>query len=284
MNQKLKEAHPILLVLILFVIGAFAFSLLSGIIAALISFFQPDLVIENLHLLSKEFPVAYMFYYFVPFQLGFLFIPAAYYFYFLRDHCSRISFNWKNYLWASLLFISVFFLLPFFNEINYYIAKLLGVYENLAEVSRLNEERIIELVGLQSSNHAFWVGILIISVVTAISEELLFRGFLMNLIAKHTKSVGLSIIGSALFFALLHFNYLQLIPLIVFGIALGAMYQVTGSLLPSILFHAANNAINLYWVRTDIEVSWMNEIQWEITIPSIILLMGLIYLKRKKLF
>lgn len=284
MNSKLKEVHPILLVLILFAIGAFAFMLISGIVASLITIFQPEIEIENLHLYADTYPVSYMLFFFLPFQLGFLFVPGAYYYYFLRDRKRKVKFNWKNISWASLLFIAVFFLLPFLNELNYNVARLFGVFDHLVALNNLNELKIIQLIGSESSYEAYLVGILIIALITAISEELLFRGFLMNLIIKHTKRVDISILVSAILFAFLHFNYLQLIPLIVFGLALGSMYHITGSLIPSIIFHAANNGINLYWVRTEIEVSWMNEIRWEITIPSIFLLMGLIYLKRKKLY
>ena len=283
MKNKLKELHPFPLVLIMFIIGAFSFIFISGIVSIFINFFQPELAIKDLHLLADAYPVSYMLYFFMPFQLGFLLIPGGYYFLFLRERFKSTKFKWKDIFWASLLFTSLFFLLPLLNEINYNITKIIGFYEILVEQYNLNESRIQQLVGPESSLEAYIIGIIIIAIITAISEEMLFRGFIMNHIYKHTNRIGLSIIGSALIFALLHFNYLQLLPLIAFGIALGLMYHVSGTIIPSIFFHAGNNTINLYWVRNEIEINWMNEIDWKITVPSIILLMGLVYCKRKKI-
>lgn len=283
MIRKLSALNPLSLLLILFVIGALSFILISSLIGLIVTSTQPELELEYLHLLANSYPVSYMLYFFLPFQVGFLLVPGSLYFFFLKEKRIALDYNWKNILWSSVLFTAVFFLLPFLNEINYSIAKLFGVFEHLKSLNVENEIRIHQLIGPTASEGAYLVGVLIIALITAISEELLFRGFLMNLLIQYTKRIDLGIIISALLFALLHFNYLQLIPLFVFGLALGTMYHVSGTILPSVIFHCINNGINLYWVRNEVEVPWMDEIWWEITIPSIVLLMGLIYLKRKKI-
>src|SRR5690554_8079920 len=76
-----------------------------------------------------------------------------------------------------------------------------------------------------------------------------------------------SILISAVVFAVLHFNYIQIIPLLVFGVALGLMYYVSGSIIPGIVVHALNNILNVYWLSEDTFPTWMMEIDLKITIP-----------------
>lgn len=80
---------------------------------------------------------------------------------------------------------------------------------------------------------------------------------------------------SGLVFALLHFNYIQFLPLFVFGVVLAMIYTLIGKLWLAIFLHSANNFLQLIWLRIDYSPSWMEDISYEITIPSILLLTGL---------
>src|SRR5690554_310670 len=129
---------------------------------------------------------------------------------------------------------------------------------------------------------SFIIAVLIIGVITGIAEELAFRRFLFHHILKNNKKVMPSILISAVVFAVLHFNYIQIIPLLVFGVALGLMYYVSGSIIPGIVVHALNNILNVYWLSEDTFPTWMMEIDLKITIPSTLLLMGLIFYSIRK--
>src|SRR5690554_7401774 len=106
------------------------------------------------------------------------------------------------------------------------------------------------LVGPVGST-SFIIAVLIIGVITGIAEELAFRRFLFHHILKNNKKVMPCILISAVVFAVLHFNYIQIIPLLVFGVALGLMYYVSGSIIPGIVVHALNNILNVYWLSED---------------------------------
>lgn len=89
-----------------------------------------------------------------------------------------------------------------------------------------------------------------VAVVTPITEELFFRGFVMRGLMGRLGS-GWALVASAVIFSLFHISPQVLVPIFVTGLLLGWLYQRTGSLWPAILAHAAQNALALtsgvYW-------------------------------------
>lgn len=79
-----------------------------------------------------------------------------------------------------------------------------------------------------------------IVVVTPLTEELLFRGFLYATLRRHAGPLG-AIALSALTFALMHGHAVGVAPLFVLGFLLAYLYERTGSLAASVAAHAAYN-------------------------------------------
>jgi len=86
--------------------------------------------------------------------------------------------------------------------------------------------------------------ILFASLLGPIFEEILFRGFLYPA-AKKRWGMRKALLGTALFFALIHLNAFQFIPVFGLGILLTLLYEATGSLIPSIVMHALNNTVSV---------------------------------------
>lgn len=90
-----------------------------------------------------------------------------------------------------------------------------------------------------------------LAIVTPITEELFFRGFVISGLVPRLGTVG-AIACSALVFSVFHLSVATLIPVFMTGLLLGWLYHRTGSLWPSILAHAGQNAlvlaITVYWV------------------------------------
>jgi membrane protease YdiL (CAAX protease family) len=80
--------------------------------------------------------------------------------------------------------------------------------------------------------------------VVPIVEEGLFRGFLYGALRVRTGRVFGAIVTSVVF-AILHGSLSAFVPLVVLGCLLVYLYERTGSLYPSILFHAAFNGTTL---------------------------------------
>ena len=77
------------------------------------------------------------------------------------------------------------------------------------------------------------------AVIPAFSEELLFRGVILNQLKPYGK--GMAIVASALLFGLMHMNPGQLLYATAAGLVLGAVYVKTNSLWLCILIHYSNN-------------------------------------------
>ena len=86
-------------------------------------------------------------------------------------------------------------------------------------------------------------GYLSIGLLAPLSEEIVFRGaILKSLLKKSTLPVWGAIVLSAFMFSLIHMNPAQMPHAFVIGILLGWMYQRTGSILPGMAYHWANNS------------------------------------------
>ena len=79
---------------------------------------------------------------------------------------------------------------------------------------------------------------------TPLTEELFFRGFVFAGLVPRWGVLRASL-GSALIFAVFHLHPGVLVPIFIAGLLLAGLYRLTGSLWPSILAHAAQNAVAL---------------------------------------
>ena len=94
-------------------------------------------------------------------------------------------------------------------------------------------------------------GYLAIGLLAPLSEEIVLRGAVLRsllskpLLAGRSERVNAwtAIAISAVFFALIHFNPAQMPHAFVIGLLLGWMYWRTGSILPGVAYHWANNSI-----------------------------------------
>ncbi|MBW7867866.1 MAG: CPBP family intramembrane metalloprotease [Brumimicrobium sp.] len=232
---------------------------------------------------ANSYPVEFMLANFLPFQLGFLFIPGYLYYTFTKNADDiLLPSSQRSSIWATLLFLSIFLLLPFLTQVNIEIVRYTGYVEQLMQQKIESDTLIQELVGKPNSL-SFYVAILIIGVLTGFAEELVFRRFLFHHLLKYSHNLWLSIMISALSFALLHFNLIQLIPLISFGIVFALMYYISGSIWLGVFFHIANNSLNLFWLSNDSVPYWIDEVNWLINSIGILLLIGWIIKYRKKL-
>jgi len=86
-------------------------------------------------------------------------------------------------------------------------------------------------------------------VLAPVAEEILFRGILYA----YLKQLGyqrLAVIGSSLFFAVIHGNLMALVPLAFFAVVLALLYDKTGNLMAPIATHAVFNAVNfVFYLR-----------------------------------
>lgn len=97
------------------------------------------------------------------------------------------------------------------------------------------------------------VAIFAVAVVPAITEEMLFRGVILTKLKPYGQ--GFAVVVSSVLFSLMHGNFVQ-IPFTLFvGLVLGYVTIYSGSILPAMLIHFANNG---YSVLSDIVINNLN--------------------------
>jgi len=91
----------------------------------------------------------------------------------------------------------------------------------------------------------YWTDITFGLVLTAVSEELVFRGAFARLMAPAFSGATAMIVASAVFFALIHWSLgtTAMVVAFVAGVVLMALYRRTGSLWPAM---AAHYLVNLW--------------------------------------
>ncbi|AUC14885.1 hypothetical protein BTO06_06930 [Tenacibaculum sp. SZ-18] len=89
----------------------------------------------------------------------------------------------------------------------------------------------------------FW-SIIFIAIIPPIFEELAFRGYLFNQLSKII-SIELTIIATAILFALVHLSFISIIWIFPFGLFLGYLRNKYNSLWIPMLIHFVHNSIVL---------------------------------------
>ncbi|KAG5558717.1 hypothetical protein RHGRI_008621 [Rhododendron griersonianum] len=82
---------------------------------------------------------------------------------------------------------------------------------------------------------------IVVSVCAPVWEEIVFRGFLLPSLTRYMP-VWCSVLLSSVAFALAHFNLQRMLPLVLLGAVMGAVFVRSRNLLPSMLLHSLWNA------------------------------------------
>ena len=98
---------------------------------------------------------------------------------------------------------------------------------------------------LQEVGKYFPESLIVLALVPALSEEMLFRGCIYQEISGMDKK-GKAVFLSAILFALLHMNFNQMSYAFVMGLFFGFLVLVTDNLSVSMLIHAIFNCFNVF--------------------------------------
>lgn len=95
----------------------------------------------------------------------------------------------------------------------------------------------------QLVSNPFWVNLLIIAVIPAVMEELIYRGIFYH--AYREKGVILGAVASAIVFGVMHRNLNQFFYAAVLGVVFCILVEITGSIYASMAAHFAINGWNV---------------------------------------
>ena len=135
-----------------------------------------------------------------------------------------------------------------------------------------------------NSGARFAVGVVVIALVPAVAEELVFRGVIQkNLVRWFSPHVGVWL-GAALFSAI-HFQFFGFVPRFVLGLVLGYLYLWSGNILVSMAAHFTQNAFQLLilYLAQRGQFGWgfdpdaTDALPLTLVLPSVLLTAGLLY-------
>ncbi len=115
--------------------------------------------------------------------------------------------------------------------------------ETWMKQAEANAERLTEAFLATNTLTGFGVNLLMIAVLPAIGEELVFRGVLQRLFTEWFRNHHAGIFASAVLFSALHFQFYGFLPRTALGLIFGYLFAVTGSLWMPIVVHFINNAL-----------------------------------------
>lgn len=167
----------------------------------------------------------------------------------------------KGRIWNSLLMNSapesrlllitvaiVFIIGPFtawVMEINEKMV-LPEIFNSIEIWMRHREDSAAEITAffLQGSTPVgFMLNLFMMAILPALGEEILFRGLIQQQLQKYWRNPHLAILGSAILFSAIHFQFYGFLPRVLLGMAFGYLLYFSSNLWYPIAAHFVNNAM-----------------------------------------
>jgi hypothetical protein len=132
-----------------------------------------------------------------------------------------------------------------------------------------------------------FAGFVVIAVIPAFGEELLFRGFLQPFAVKTFKNVHVGIFFTAFVFGAFHLQFFGMVPRVFLGMLFGYLYYWSGSLLYPIVAHFVNNGFTVMMIYlhkqdvTEFDIIAEESIPWYMALSSLLLSFFLFYYFRQ---
>lgn len=151
--------------------------------------------------------------------------------------------------WALLLIVFAVMLvssplIEFLSRINQKMV-LPEYLSGLQHWMRESEDKAQKLVALLLKMDTVWsaiINVIAIGLLTAIVEELMFRGCLQTIFVKWTGNIHAAVWITAILFSAFHMEFFGFLPRVLLGVLFGYFAAWSGSVWPAVLGHFINNA------------------------------------------
>ena len=154
--------------------------------------------------------------------------------------------------------------------------------KSLEEAAKVQTEF---LTAFDSFGH-FFLAFVVIAVIPAIGEELLFRGFVQNLLKSITGNIHIAVWVAGLLFSAFHLQFYGLLPRMLLGVLFGYLYFWSGSLGTAMIAHFINNGFTIIMMYlyqqniTGLDVETEESLPVTFLLILFVLFLGLIYFYR----
>jgi membrane protease YdiL (CAAX protease family) len=160
-------------------------------------------------------------------------------------------------------------------------------FEEWARTSEERNEGITKILTAFTSVGDLLLALLVVAIIPAIGEEVVFRGLMQNELLRASKNPHVAIWFAAFIFSAIHFQFFGFVPRLLLGALFGYLYYWSGNLWIPILAHFFNNGIQIvamYYVNNgviDMDPEAETSAPWPAVVGGIVVTaMLLFFLKR----
>jgi uncharacterized protein len=193
----------------------------------------------------------------------------------------------QPYIWGMVLLLVLAFM-PFNGLIIEWNAgmRLPDILQGLEIWMRDKEDQLSELTKFLTqfeSPAQFLLALVVIGVLPAIGEELLFRGIIQRKLAEEWVNMHAAIWVSAALFSAIHVQFYGFFPRMLLGALFGYLYYWSGRLTVSIFAHFVNNGFMILMIYlhhrgvVDVDIEDTESVSWAIALASLLVSLGLLY-------
>ena len=306
--NKMKDKHNFFrlygksplyqLLMSVMIIGGVGLSLMILLVLAGLQAFGSDLTVLDkaaASLSTRDF--AFLRYLLIIQDLSLLFIPSIIILSLMKpdDNTGLTELKLPQWREAGLVIILTFCIFPvtnFTGQIN--SAMHLPVWLSGVEQWMIDKEdqadNLIDTLVSSNTFRTMLINLLIIALIPAIAEELIFRGVFQKILARLFRSGHLAIWVTAFIFSAIHFQFFGFIPRFILGLVFGYLFFWSGTLWLPVISHFINNAfpVILTYMQGGQKISvpvetplWKQAIY--LPLPVVVILVILFYFRKKNI-
>ncbi|MFP4091675.1 MAG: CPBP family intramembrane glutamic endopeptidase [Cyclobacteriaceae bacterium] len=175
-------------------------------------------------------------------------------------------------------------------NMNIDFGQLFPQFEEWASAKEEQLRKMTEYLTRFTNIGGLLVGLIVIAVIPAIGEELVFRGLGQRILTGLSGSHHAGIWIAAFLFSFIHLQFYGFFPRLLLGALFGYIYYWSGNLWYPIFAHFVNNAFTLVMLymyqqeATDMNIEETDVVPLGTALLAIAATIGLLYFFRKKMF
>jgi uncharacterized protein len=150
-------------------------------------------------------------------------------------------------------------------------------------------DRIVDILMTQNTLKTLIFNLLMIGILPAIGEEMIFRGVFQKIFYKLFKSGHLAVWVIAFLFSAVHLQFFGFLPRFILGLVFGYLFLWSGTLWLPVISHFLNNTVSVIaiYLHGGIDINIPPDIPlWKqligLPIPIIISFIILLHFRNKK--
>jgi membrane protease YdiL (CAAX protease family) len=185
-------------------------------------------------------------------QFGLFIIPAfAFSFLTNSDTLKGLSFSrFQSLKPLTIVFAATLLAIPFVNLLaewnaNWHLPDFLQHLEAWMRKMQDTNDRVLEYILIMETPTDIGLNILMMAILPAIGEELLFRGVIQKQLVKWLDSPHLAIFITSFIFSAFHMQFLGFLSRLILGMIFGYLFYYSKNIWTAITAHLINNSLAL---------------------------------------